>query len=257
MQGGASGTQEDARARLTDLLSSRASLHYGVPVGALLLPLRHVQPCRELLQKHLGKLKFAAVDRVATDTALVHLPPAAAAALDDPLCASEALSAELMPFLTESSATYLSGVRVHDAALGRATVLPDQSAVISSPPPFTFAEVFAGIGGFRLGLEPLGGRCVWASEIDPLARATYRKNWPDGGDLLVGDVTGVYSSDLPAVDVLTAGFPCQPFSGRSAGATRKVRRICLCAYHTPPHLSQPSVSMPTVSLDASFGTGTR
>ena len=82
--------------------------------------------------------------------------------------------------------------------------------------------MFAGIGGFRLGLEPLGGRCVFASEIDRGAATTYRANWPVKaepgraveGDTLVGDITALYAAQLPAFDVLTAGFPCQPFSDR-------------------------------------------
>ena len=77
---------------------------------------------------------------------------------------------------------------------------------------FTFAECFAGIGGFRLALEPLGGACVYASEINLSARATYALNF--GDEHLGGDVTDVYAQDLPPFDLLTAGFPCQPFSQR-------------------------------------------
>lgn len=78
--------------------------------------------------------------------------------------------------------------------------------------PFTFAELFAGIGGFRMGLEPLGGKCVFASEIDPLTQAVYRKRWNIDSDVLAGDITKVKSNDIPDHDLLVGGFPCQPFS---------------------------------------------
>eukprot|EP00966_Prymnesium_polylepis_P102987 2385299-Prymnesium_polylepis.2 len=168
-----------ADANLQALLASRASAHGGVPVGVLLLRKQQVQSWRELLQRHLGRLKFAAVDAVAHDQVLVHLPPAAAAALDDPSCAPEALRVALAPFLAQTGARYFSGVRVMDGALGRATAIPATGAtalpaapsaaaiLLTAPsttaipaasraPRFTFAEVFAGIGGFRLGLELLG-----------------------------------------------------------------------------------------------------
>ena len=64
-------------------------------------------------------------------------------------------------------------------------------------------DIFA-LLGFRLGLEPLGGRCVLASEIDRAARVTYLQNFGDKGEL-VGDITGVYGHGLPKIDVLTAG----------------------------------------------------
>jgi len=56
----------------------------------------------------------------------------------------------------------------------------------------------------------LGGKCVFACELDPGARALYRINF--GGPECLGDVTAVDSSDIPEHDVLTAGFPCQPFA---------------------------------------------
>ncbi|CAM9188968.1 unnamed protein product, partial [Ectocarpus fasciculatus] len=77
---------------------------------------------------------------------------------------------------------------------------------------FTFAEIFAGIGGFRLGMQPLGGTCVYASEIDLEAQKTYAANFGDSE--LIGDITNTYACDLPACDILTAGFPCQSFSIR-------------------------------------------
>lgn len=82
------------------------------------------------------------------------------------------------------------------------------------PGPFRFIELFAGIGGFRVGLEALGGRCVFASEMHPTAQAVYRDNLPQdvSADILVGDIRSVASEDVPEHEILTAGFPCQPFS---------------------------------------------
>ncbi|CAJ1422201.1 unnamed protein product [Effrenium voratum] len=76
---------------------------------------------------------------------------------------------------------------------------------------FTFAELFAGIGGFRVGLEALGGRCVFASEIDSSAREVYLLNFGDD-PLVAGDIYEVPDSAIPQVDLLVGGFPCQPFS---------------------------------------------
>jgi DNA (cytosine-5)-methyltransferase 1 len=79
---------------------------------------------------------------------------------------------------------------------------------------FSFIELFAGIGGFRIALESLGGQCVLASEMHPTARAVYLENWPlqDGEARLEGDIRLVPIEEVPAHDVLVGGFPCQPFS---------------------------------------------
>jgi len=96
------------------------------------------------------------------------------------------------------------------------TTTPSQQS--SEPPAFTFAELFAGVGGFRVGLEAVGGRCVFSSEIDREAVATYRLNHGGSGELH-GDITELEGADLPAHDLLCAGWPCQPFSraGDQAG----------------------------------------
>ena len=80
---------------------------------------------------------------------------------------------------------------------------------------FTFVELFAGIGGFRVGLQPLGGRCVFASELDPEAAAVYSRQFSkddNGAHITCGDICTVPDDAIPPHDMLTAGFPCQAFS---------------------------------------------
>ena len=81
---------------------------------------------------------------------------------------------------------------------------------------FTFIDLFAGIGGFRIGLEKLGGKCVFASERDPFAQKSYEA-WH--GEKPCGDIREVEPSQIPDHDILAAGFPCQPFS--RAGVSKK------------------------------------
>lgn len=82
--------------------------------------------------------------------------------------------------------------------------------------PFTFIDLFAGIGGFRLGLQRAGGRCVFTSEWDKYSQKTYH-SW--FGDIPYGDIRELKPYDIPDHDVLAAGFPCQPFS--IAGVSKK------------------------------------
>ncbi len=83
---------------------------------------------------------------------------------------------------------------------------------------FTFIDLFAGIGGLRRAMESAGGRCIFTSEWDKYAQQTYMANFPDNR-LPVGDIREVEAEDIPAHDVLVAGFPCQPFS--IAGVSKK------------------------------------
>lgn len=76
-------------------------------------------------------------------------------------------------------------------------------------PSFRFIDLFAGIGGVRLGFQQAGGGCVFSSEFDKHAQQTYKKNH---GELPFGDITLIPAEDIPEHDVLLAGFPCQPFS---------------------------------------------
>mmetsp|Transcript_150579 Transcript_150579/g.484194 ORF Transcript_150579/g.484194 Transcript_150579/m.484194 type:complete len:494 (+) Transcript_150579:135-1616(+) len=75
----------------------------------------------------------------------------------------------------------------------------------------TFVELFAGIGGFRLGLEALGGRCVFGSEIAAECVTVYEANFGSEPPV-AGDIYQVKDEDIPQHDVLLGGFPCQPFS---------------------------------------------
>lgn len=75
--------------------------------------------------------------------------------------------------------------------------------------PFTFIDLFSGIGGFRLAFERSGATCIFSSEINKFSRETYRANFYDTPE---GDITKIPASSVPDHDILTAGFPCQPFS---------------------------------------------
>lgn len=79
-----------------------------------------------------------------------------------------------------------------------------------------FADLFCGVGGFHLAAAGLGLECVFASDIDADARAVYGANF---GMTPAGDITRIDAADIPAHDLLCAGFPCQPFSiiGRRRG----------------------------------------
>ncbi|QPM90943.1 DNA (cytosine-5-)-methyltransferase [Pseudooceanicola algae] len=83
---------------------------------------------------------------------------------------------------------------------------------------FNFIDLFAGIGGLRIGFEAIGGTCVFTSEWNKFSQETYRANFEDGHEIN-GDITKVDERDIPAHDVLLAGFPCQPFS--IAGVSKK------------------------------------
>lgn len=77
---------------------------------------------------------------------------------------------------------------------------------------FTFIDLFAGIGGIRLAFENAGAgsvKCIYSSEWDEKAQDTYEANF---GERPAGDITKINAEEIPDHDILTAGFPCQPFS---------------------------------------------
>jgi len=83
-------------------------------------------------------------------------------------------------------------------------------------PKFTFIDLFAGIGGFRLAFQELGGECVFTSEWNKFAQKTYEANF---GEVPHGDITQIDEKEIPDHDILIGGFPCQPFS--IAGVSKK------------------------------------
>ena len=168
--------------------------------------------------------------------AICHLPVTAAATMYEVV---GECSGAMATFLAETGSEWLPGVRFHDPIFRRSEVGP--SIPVSLPPPpvasrpvaaapasedgnrlssapsFRFAELFAGIGGFRIALQELGGTCVLASEIDPFAVDTYTENFGTGDGsvaAMIGDICEYSVAQLPDFDILTGGFPCQPFSTR-------------------------------------------
>lgn len=95
-------------------------------------------------------------------------------------------------------------------------------------PRFTFVDLFAGIGGFRIALQSLGGKCVFSSEWDRHAQQTYDRNF---GEKPFGNIRTFTGDDvsnrqiakwIPDHDVLAAGFPCQPFSKAGVSARKSL-----------------------------------
>ena len=82
---------------------------------------------------------------------------------------------------------------------------------------FSFVDIFAGIGGMRIGFEAAGGVCIFTCEWNKYSQQTYRANF--GEDDIGGDIREIPEDAIPSHDVLLAGFPCQPFS--IAGVSKK------------------------------------
>lgn len=105
---------------------------------------------------------------------------------------------------------------------------------------FTFIDLFCGIGGFHQAMSNLGGKCVFASDIDADCRKTYAKNY---GIEPVGDITKIDATDIPTHNVLCAGFPCQAFSkaGKRLGFADETKGtlffdiIRILKYHKPEY----------------------
>ena len=75
---------------------------------------------------------------------------------------------------------------------------------------FTFVDLFSGIGGFRIPLEKLGGKCLAYSEIDKQAIEVYKNNFKTDNEIFLGDITKVKTT--PKADLIVGGVPCQAWS---------------------------------------------
>ncbi len=98
----------------------------------------------------------------------------------------------------------------------------------------TFIDLFAGIGGSRIGFEAAGSRAVFSSEWDKFAQQTYTSNF---GDFPDGDITCISANDIPAHDILVAGFPCQPFSLAGVSKLKSLGRQDGFRNPSPLHVS--------------------
>ncbi|WP_352693280.1 DNA (cytosine-5-)-methyltransferase [Mesorhizobium sp. M0663] len=129
-------------------------------------------------------------------------------------------AAEFLEVSLRSAYRYEDGGRVPRLALRTLREHAKKQTDNPADATFRFIDLFAGIGGLRLGFESIGGRCVFTSEWDPNAQKTYALNFRDNHEI-GGDVRE-FSQDPGKIDdhdVLLAGFPCQPFS--LAGVSKK------------------------------------
>ena len=117
-----------------------------------------------------------------------------------------------------SAYTETSGQTVQDCVSGAVMqMLNKQNSLTVAPDaPFTFIDLFAGIGGMRIAFEKAGGHCVYSNEWNKYSQQTYFANFGEQPD---GDITKVDADSIPDHDILVAGFPCQPFS--IAGVSKK------------------------------------
>ena len=113
--------------------------------------------------------------------------------------------------------------------------------------PLRYIDLCAGLGGFHLALKKMGHECVFASELKEDLRKLYAINFP--GCRIEGDLTKIEPKDIPAHDILCAGFPCQPFSqaGKREGFEDErgniFNYICkIIRYHRPRYILLENVS---------------
>ena len=116
------------------------------------------------------------------------------------------------------------GKRIDQLRLARLREVADARCTEDRSGGFRFIDLFAGIGGLRRPFETIGGRCVFTAEWDRFSRETYSANFPEPADsdhIFAEDVRPYANApeQIPAHDVLLAGFPCQPFS--IAGVSKK------------------------------------
>lgn len=118
------------------------------------------------------------------------------------------LKDEVLAVLKEHK-VFLNREDFFDLVFGKLKLKPDKNAS------FKFIDLFAGIGGVRLGFQNVGGVCVFSSEYDRSAQTTYKINH---GDMPFGDIIKIDENAIPKHDILLAGFPCQPFSHAGVSA---------------------------------------
>lgn len=199
---------------------SRRERHQGIPyVGAILISRDRIEVFKDAVGKALKGHNIK--DHKVGFQRIVSLPGDdhhVVAHMSSHTAKNLMLYPELVSLNKTDANNIYFGVRACDPLFGGDFTRPVGSQFLAPGPGrdetsrFTFAEIFAGIGGFRLGLDPLHGQCVFSSEINEAARATMQANYPP--TCTAGDITGVYAFQLPDFDILTAGFPCQPFSIR-------------------------------------------
>ena len=183
----------------------------GIPVASLLLPRQVAGYLKKLWPQtnECGKIGLSKVREIPNDSnyVLINLSSHTAKIF---AFERNLLGNEFETFFSTNQIEYYPGVRMYDQIFHSEPIGIRNIEGYR----FTFAELFAGIGGFRLGLESIGGKCVFASEIDAGARETYTLNFNSNSNELYGDISEFYAQDLPPFDILTGGFPCQSFSVR-------------------------------------------
>mmetsp|Transcript_31824 Transcript_31824/g.46826 ORF Transcript_31824/g.46826 Transcript_31824/m.46826 type:complete len:485 (+) Transcript_31824:33-1487(+) len=197
----------------------------GVPTGCLIVPREHIIKVKDVLSSE-GKagrgpwLRLYGTipcpkddnDDDSVYPYMIHLTIFGAAMMEmQPLHGIPPLVCE---FLEKGIIQWKPGMRLTQQQQQHTDIRAIRSEEHTSQPnnaSFRFCELFAGIGGFRVGLESLGGQCIFSSEMDPYASSTYQLNF--GEAPTVGDITTVPTSDFPTnYDLLVGGFPCQSFS---------------------------------------------
>lgn len=121
-------------------------------------------------------------------------------------------------------------------------------SIHNEPVPLKFIDLFAGLGGFHIGLKRLNLECVFASEINTQLASLYEQNFAHSS--IEGDIKKVGESAIPSHDLLCAGFPCQPFSkaGGQEGLSDVIRGnlfydiLRIAEYHRPKYMLLENVA---------------
>lgn len=130
----------------------------------------------------------------------------------NPLRDHNAIAACITHFIQSDDASYknLLSSKLHEVEIKNVSNIKfDIPFPPIQKPLFKFIDLFAGIGGFRIAMQNLKGKCVFSSEIDKYAKKSYELNF---AEVPFGDITKINEKDIPDHDILCAGFPCQSFS---------------------------------------------